>query len=131
MTVHAGHHEPLELGRTLLAAGAIERRAKRKAEAREVLERAEAIFEQLGARLWLERARLELERTGVYRTAARELSAAERQVADLAARGATNKENRGRPLYEREDGRGTSHASTASSTFAPEPSSPHISRRWT
>ncbi len=91
-TVHAGHHEPLEHARTLLAAGAIERRAKRKAEAREALEQARTIFEQLGARLWCERARLELERTGVHRTAGRELSAAERRVADLAASGATNKE---------------------------------------
>jgi DNA-binding CsgD family transcriptional regulator len=92
LRVHAGHHEPLEHARTLLAAGAIERRAKRKAEARAALERAEAIFEQLGARLWVERVRLELARTGVQRTAEGELSAAERQVADLAAGGATNKE---------------------------------------
>jgi len=56
------------------------------------LEQARTIFEQLGARLWCEHARLELERTGVHRTAGGELSAAERQVADLAASGATNKE---------------------------------------
>ncbi len=91
-TVHAAHHEPLEHARTLLAAGAIERRAKRKAEARDALEQARTIFEQLGARLWCERARLELERTGVHRTAGGELSAVERRVADLAASGATNKE---------------------------------------
>jgi DNA-binding CsgD family transcriptional regulator len=90
--VHGLHHEPFEHARTLLAAGAIERRAKRKAEAREALEQARTIFEQLGARLWCERARLELERTGVHRTAGGELSAAERRVADLAASGATNKE---------------------------------------
>ncbi len=90
--VHARHHEPLERARTLLAAGAIERRAKRKAEAREALEKARTMFEQLGARLWCERARLELERTGVHRTAGGELTAAERQVADLATSGATNKE---------------------------------------
>src|SRR5207247_9378884 len=75
-----------------LAAGAMKRRAKRKAEAREALAQARTIFEQLGARLWCERARLELERTGLQRTAGGELSAAERQVADLAASGATNKE---------------------------------------
>ncbi len=91
-TVHARHREPLEQARTLLAAGTIERRAKRKAEAREALERARTIFEQLGARLWCERARLELERTGVHRTAEGELSAAEQRVADLAGSGATNKE---------------------------------------
>jgi DNA-binding CsgD family transcriptional regulator len=91
-TVHARHDEPLEHARTLLAAGAIERRAKRKAQARETLEQARTIFKQLDARLWCERTRLELERTGVHRTAGRELSAAERRVADLAASGATNKE---------------------------------------
>jgi DNA-binding CsgD family transcriptional regulator len=90
--VHARHHEPFEHARTLFAAGAIERRAKRKAQAGKALEQARTIFEQLGARLWLERARLELERTGVHRTAGGELSAAERSVADLAASGATNKE---------------------------------------
>jgi DNA-binding CsgD family transcriptional regulator len=91
-TVHAHHFEPFEHARTLLAAGTIERRAKRKAEAREDLERAGAIFDELGTRLWSERARRELERTGIYRAGGRELSAAERQVADLAASGATNKE---------------------------------------
>lgn len=90
--VHAHHHEPFEHARTLLAAGTIERRAKRKAQAGEALEQARTIFEQLGTRVWCERARLELERTGVHRTAGGELSAAERRVADLAASGATNKQ---------------------------------------
>ena len=90
--VHAHHHEPFEHARTLLAAGTIERRAKHKALAGEALEQARTIFEQLGARLWCERARRELERTGVHRTPGGELSAAERRVADLAARGATNKQ---------------------------------------
>jgi DNA-binding CsgD family transcriptional regulator len=90
--IHAHHHEPFEHARTLLAAGAIERRAKRKAPAGEALEQARTIFAQLGARIWCERARLELERTGVHRTAGGELSAAERRVADLAASGATNKQ---------------------------------------
>jgi DNA-binding CsgD family transcriptional regulator len=92
LTVHTGHHEPLEHARTLLAAGAIERRAKRKSAAREALEQARTMFERLGAQLWLERARLELERAGIRRTPGGELSPAERQVADLAAAGATNKE---------------------------------------
>jgi DNA-binding CsgD family transcriptional regulator len=90
--VHACHHEPLEQGRTLLAAGAIERRAKRKADARDALEEARSIFEELGARRWSERAQLELGRIGLHRTAGRELSAAEQRVAVLAAGGATNKE---------------------------------------
>jgi DNA-binding CsgD family transcriptional regulator len=92
LAAHESLNEPFELGRTLLAQGAIERRAKRKAEAREALERARAIFERLGARLWLEKARTELERTGLRRTADDELSPTEQRVAELAAGGATNKE---------------------------------------
>ncbi len=91
-TAHSAHYEPFEYARTLLSAGAIERRAKRKADAREALEGAVTIFEQLGARLWCERARIELQRAGVRRVDSGELTAAERRVAELAASGATNKE---------------------------------------
>jgi DNA-binding CsgD family transcriptional regulator len=90
--LHARHQEPFERARTLLAAGSIERRAKRKAAAREALQESQAIFERLGARLWRDRARLELDRTALRRTEGGELSAAERRVAGLAAGGATNKE---------------------------------------
>ena len=45
----------------------IERRAKQKAAARAALGQAEAIFAELGARLWLERAQRELARTGTRR----------------------------------------------------------------
>jgi hypothetical protein len=67
---HARLHEPFELGRTYLAQGSIERRAKQKADAREALCRAEDIFAGLGARLWLERTRRELARTGIARSLA-------------------------------------------------------------
>jgi DNA-binding CsgD family transcriptional regulator len=90
--VHARHHEPLEHARTLLVAGVIERRARKKAEAREALEQARTIFEQLGARAWCERASRELDRAGIRRIVSGELTAAERRVAELAASGATNKE---------------------------------------
>ena len=54
-----GEHDrvsmPFERGRTLLALGLVQRRAKRKRAAREALEQALATFEQLGARLWAER----------------------------------------------------------------------------
>jgi DNA-binding NarL/FixJ family response regulator len=90
--VHEHHREPFEHARTMLAAGSIERRAKQKAEARDRLEQARTTFEQLGARRWAERARLELDRTGLRRATSGELTAAEQQVADLAAGGATNKE---------------------------------------
>jgi DNA-binding CsgD family transcriptional regulator len=89
---HARLREPFELARTYLAQGAIERRAKQKAEAREALGRAEAIFAEFGARLWLERARRELARTGLTRSFERELTPTELRVAELAAAGSRNKE---------------------------------------
>ena len=51
-----------ERGRTLLCLGVGRRQAQQKRAAREALERALAIFEQLGARLWAEKARAELRR---------------------------------------------------------------------
>jgi DNA-binding NarL/FixJ family response regulator len=89
---HARFREPFELARTYLAQGAIERRSKQKAEAREALGRAEAIFARLGSRLWLERARRELARTGLTRSFERELTPTELRIAELAAAGSQNKE---------------------------------------
>jgi DNA-binding CsgD family transcriptional regulator len=89
---HARLHEPFELARTYLAQGSIERRAKQKADARAALRHAEAIFDDLGARLWLERTQRELARTGVSRSLDRHLTPTERRVAELAATGAHNKE---------------------------------------
>ena len=45
---------PLERGRTLLCLGMVRRQAQQKKAAREALEQALAIFEELGARLWAE-----------------------------------------------------------------------------
>ena len=82
---------PLELARTLLVAGQIERRRRRKRPARDLLERALGMFEEAGARLWAERARNELERaTGGH--AGDELTTTEERVAQLAASGLTNRE---------------------------------------
>ncbi len=81
----------LEVARTLLVAGHIERRRKRRRAARELLEDALQRFESAGAALWAKRARLELERV----TARREqnaLTTTERLVADLSASGLTNRE---------------------------------------
>jgi DNA-binding CsgD family transcriptional regulator len=83
---------PFELGRTMLAKGQIERRAKHKGDARQSLERALAIFEELGAPLWAEKARAELARVGPRRAASDELTETERRVAELAASGLTNRE---------------------------------------
>jgi DNA-binding CsgD family transcriptional regulator len=85
--------EPFELARTLLAQGLVERRARRRAAARESLEAALALFEGLGARLWDGRARAELGRVGGRAPASEgELTATERRVAELVAEGRSNKE---------------------------------------
>ncbi|HUO74948.1 MAG TPA: helix-turn-helix transcriptional regulator [Solirubrobacteraceae bacterium] len=57
--------QPFERARTALAYGASLRRAQRPTEARVQLRDALAAFEGLNARLWAERARAELEATGV------------------------------------------------------------------
>jgi DNA-binding CsgD family transcriptional regulator len=83
---------PIELARTLLAKGQIERRARRKARARDSLQQAQVIFERHGARLWAERASTELDSLGLRRAEPDELSPTERRVAELAAAGSTNRE---------------------------------------
>jgi DNA-binding CsgD family transcriptional regulator len=83
---------PFERGRTLLAAGEINRRARHKRLAREALERAVEIFDRLGARVWTDRARSELARIGGRAPAPLDLTPTERQVAELVATGMQNKE---------------------------------------
>ena len=86
------HPYPLERGRTLLCLGAVRRQAQQKKAAREALEQAMAIFEELGARLWAEKARGEMARISGRAPASGELTETERRVAELAAQGRTNKE---------------------------------------
>jgi ATP/maltotriose-dependent transcriptional regulator MalT len=83
---------PFERARTLLCLGVVRRRAQQKRAAREALEQALAVFEELGARLWAERGRAELRRISGRAPASDELTETERRVAELAARGRTNKE---------------------------------------
>ena len=83
---------PLERGRTLLCLGVVQRQAREKRSAREALEQALRIFEELGARLWAEKARAELRRISGRAPASEELTETERRVAELAAQGRTNKE---------------------------------------
>ncbi len=89
---HGRMQGTFERGRTLLALGSTRRRAKQKRAAREALEQALALFDELGARLWAAKAREELARIGGRRVLTGELTATEERVAALAARGLSNKE---------------------------------------
>ena len=89
---HGRMHGSFERGRTLLALGATQRRAKQKRAARESLQRALVLFDELGARLWAAKARDELARIGGRRSPAKELTETEQRVASHAAEGLSNKE---------------------------------------
>jgi DNA-binding CsgD family transcriptional regulator len=89
---HAKAELPLDRGRTLLALGATQRRAKRRREARETLQEALAVFERIGAALWAERARAELRRISGRAATPGALTPAEERVAALVAEGKTNRE---------------------------------------
>jgi DNA-binding CsgD family transcriptional regulator len=92
LAAHERLPQPFELGRTLLARGTIERRAKHRGEARAALARALEVFDQLGAPLWAEKAAGELARIPGRAPAAHELSETERRIAELVASGLANKE---------------------------------------
>ncbi|MCA1683174.1 MAG: AAA family ATPase [Actinobacteria bacterium] len=83
---------PFERARTLLALGATYRRAKHRAAARATLEEALAVFGQLGAGLWGAKANAELARIGGRAPAGGQLTVTERRLAELVARGLSNKE---------------------------------------
>ena len=83
---------PLEHGRALLSLGSIHRKAKRKGAARDALERSEAIFSGLGARLWAEKTVAELRRISGRRRGSENLTETEERVARLAAKGRSNKQ---------------------------------------
>jgi DNA-binding CsgD family transcriptional regulator len=83
---------PLDRGRTLLALGTAQRRAKRRREARATLELALKTFEGIGAAIWADRATAELKRISGRAATPGALTPAEERVAALVAQGKTNKE---------------------------------------
>ena len=91
LRMHAQHPLPFERARTLLVRGVIQRRAKQRRAARDSISQALSIFDEIGARLWAERARAELARIG-GRASGDELTPTEAQVAARAAAGETNRE---------------------------------------
>jgi len=83
---------PFERARDLLVLGRLQRRARQKAAAKESLGQARALFDELPAPLWSERAGEELARIGLRRASPDGLTESERRVAELAASGLTNRE---------------------------------------
>jgi DNA-binding CsgD family transcriptional regulator len=78
--------------RTHLQLGRLLRRYKKSGAARRALNEAASGFDRLGCRGWAEQARTEVSRLGGRRpTPRKELTPSEAQVAELAARGLTNK----------------------------------------
>jgi ATP/maltotriose-dependent transcriptional regulator MalT len=83
---------PLELGRSLLALGTVQRRGQKKQAARRTLEDAVEVLEELGAKPWAERAGLELGRIGGRKAAGEGLSTTETEIVELVVAGRSNKE---------------------------------------
>jgi DNA-binding CsgD family transcriptional regulator len=88
---HARLDMPFELARTLMAKGEVHRRRREKRLAGVAITEARAIFEHLGAPVWVARARGEMARVQARR-APLELTATEEEIAVLAAAGRTNRE---------------------------------------
>jgi DNA-binding CsgD family transcriptional regulator len=78
--------------RTLLALGAVQRRARRRAAARQTLEGAIAVLDELPAPPWAAKARAELARIGGRAPSRDELTEAEQRIAALVAEGSSNRE---------------------------------------
>ena len=89
---HRFLEEPFELGRTLLAQGQTLRRSKKWRLARDSLSESLAIFDRLGAGLWVQRAAAEMARIGGRAPGPVGLTPTEQNLADLVARGLTNRE---------------------------------------
>ncbi|BBX10647.1 LuxR family transcriptional regulator [Mycolicibacterium aichiense] len=89
------HHDrlpmPFERARTLLLVGQLLRRRRRPQAAYEALRQAADVFTEIGSPLWASRAQSELDRLAA-RSAGGVLTGAERQVAEYAAAGMSNKQ---------------------------------------
>jgi DNA-binding CsgD family transcriptional regulator len=92
LTFHASDAVPLEHGRTLLAAAALERRRGRRKAAAAHLATALEIFERIGAAGWAARASGELSRLGGDRSERHALTPSEERIATLASEGLRNRE---------------------------------------
>jgi DNA-binding NarL/FixJ family response regulator len=89
---HEQSQNPFEHARTLLALGNALRRANQRRVARDALEQARGMFARLGAPVWEERAARDLASVSGRPPADTGLTETERRVAELVARGGTNRE---------------------------------------
>ncbi|HEY7602728.1 MAG TPA: AAA family ATPase [Gaiellaceae bacterium] len=92
LALHEKVAQPFDRARTLLALGTAQRRTRKRRAARETLESALTILDELGAGLWAAKARSELARIGGRTPSGDELTPSERRIAELVAEGKTNKE---------------------------------------
>jgi DNA-binding CsgD family transcriptional regulator/RecA/RadA recombinase len=94
--LEAHAYRPLrpEIARTLLEEGIVLRRSKQKNAAKQSLEEALAIFEEIGARMWSDRARDELARVGLRRRREQQdgLTPAQTRVVALVCEGMSNQQ---------------------------------------
>ncbi|MDP9259905.1 MAG: AAA family ATPase [Actinomycetota bacterium] len=89
---HEASPMPFERARTLLVRGLLQRRKNERRLAHASLEQALALFAELGAPLWAARAQRELRPLGGRPTSREVLTPSEQRVAELAARGLTNRQ---------------------------------------
>ena len=92
---HAQHDRlvlPIDRARTLLAHGALLRRAKQKTAARASLDEAREVFTTTGAKLFAAATARELARIGGRAASPDGLTPSERRVAELVAEGQTNRQ---------------------------------------
>src|SRR5262249_20811162 len=91
---------PFELARTLLVHGQVQRRRGERRVARQVLQQALTLFQDIGSTPWADKTRGEIARIGVRRAPA-SLTEGEQRAAVLAAQGLTNPEIAVRLLMSR------------------------------
>jgi DNA-binding CsgD family transcriptional regulator len=83
----------IERARTLLVLGRIRRRLRKRRAAKEALDEALGIFDSAGSARWADQARTEIDSIGLRPAATGdELTPAETRVAELVAKGLSNKE---------------------------------------
>jgi DNA-binding CsgD family transcriptional regulator len=92
LQAHERLPQPFERGRTLLALGTVQRRRQQKRAARQTLQQALCIFDQLGARLWADKTRGEVRRIGGRAASGAELSETEERIVALVCAGRTNEQ---------------------------------------